>query len=192
MIWTYGKSLAHFGIKGQKWGIRRFQNEDGSYTPEGKERYSRRSKDIEYAKKYAKSQIEKDKKSLEYWRSEVQKSKDMPATREGIKKRINISDDDYDDYLREYKTPENIKKRIISDDQHEAKTFKESIKDWNKKLKSLEKVKVDVIMSDKQHQKQIDDIFTQAQGKFFRFVELYPLHEFINDSRKQDKRKSAS
>lgn len=27
--------LAHHGIKGQKWGIRRFQNEDGSYTDEG-------------------------------------------------------------------------------------------------------------------------------------------------------------
>lgn len=31
--------LVHHGILGQKWGIRRFQNEDGSYTPEGKERY---------------------------------------------------------------------------------------------------------------------------------------------------------
>ena len=30
--------LYHHGIKGQKWGIRRFQNEDGSYTAEGKER----------------------------------------------------------------------------------------------------------------------------------------------------------
>ena len=28
--------LVHFGIKGQKWGQRRYQNEDGSYTPEGK------------------------------------------------------------------------------------------------------------------------------------------------------------
>lgn len=28
--------LAHHGIKGQKWGIRRFQNEDGSLTPAGK------------------------------------------------------------------------------------------------------------------------------------------------------------
>ena len=34
-----GLTLAHHGIKGQKWGIRRFQNEDGSLTPEGKERY---------------------------------------------------------------------------------------------------------------------------------------------------------
>jgi len=32
--------LAHHGIKGQQWGNRRFQNEDGSLTPEGKERYS--------------------------------------------------------------------------------------------------------------------------------------------------------
>lgn len=31
--------LAHWGIKGQKWGVRRFQNEDGSLTPEGRKRY---------------------------------------------------------------------------------------------------------------------------------------------------------
>lgn len=32
--------LYHHGIKGQKWGIRRYQNEDGSLTPEGLARYS--------------------------------------------------------------------------------------------------------------------------------------------------------
>lgn len=31
--------LYHFGIKGQKWGIRRYQNSDGSLTKEGKQRY---------------------------------------------------------------------------------------------------------------------------------------------------------
>ena len=31
--------LAHHGIKGQKWGVRRFQNIDGSLTPAGKKRY---------------------------------------------------------------------------------------------------------------------------------------------------------
>ena len=30
--------LMHHGIKGQKWGVRRFQNPDGTYTPEGKAR----------------------------------------------------------------------------------------------------------------------------------------------------------
>lgn len=33
------KELYHHGIKGQKWGVRRFQNEDGSLTPAGKKRY---------------------------------------------------------------------------------------------------------------------------------------------------------
>ena len=31
--------LTHHGIKGQKWGQRRFQNEDGTWTAAGKERY---------------------------------------------------------------------------------------------------------------------------------------------------------
>ena len=33
--------LEHHGILGQKWGIRRYQNEDGSLTEAGKRRYSR-------------------------------------------------------------------------------------------------------------------------------------------------------
>lgn len=31
--------LEHAGIKGMKWGVRRYQNKDGSLTPEGKKRY---------------------------------------------------------------------------------------------------------------------------------------------------------
>ena len=33
-------NLYHWGVKGMKWGVRRFQNEDGSLTPAGKERYT--------------------------------------------------------------------------------------------------------------------------------------------------------
>jgi len=38
--------LMHYGIKGQKWGERRFQNPDGSLTPEGIRRYN------QYKEKY--------------------------------------------------------------------------------------------------------------------------------------------
>lgn len=38
--------LVHHGIKGQKWGVRRFQNEDGSYTSLGKKRYAGNVGDI--------------------------------------------------------------------------------------------------------------------------------------------------
>ena len=31
--------LKHYGIKGQKWGVRQYQNKDGSLTPAGKQRY---------------------------------------------------------------------------------------------------------------------------------------------------------
>lgn len=31
--------IYHHGIKGQKWGVRRFQNEDDSLTVQGKQRY---------------------------------------------------------------------------------------------------------------------------------------------------------
>lgn len=37
---SYYGEFYHHGIKGQRWGIRRFQNEDGSLTPAGEKRYS--------------------------------------------------------------------------------------------------------------------------------------------------------
>ena len=37
--WVVNDELYHHGIKGQKWGIRRYQNPDGTLTEEGKKRY---------------------------------------------------------------------------------------------------------------------------------------------------------
>ena len=39
--------LQHWGIKGQKWGVRRYQNADGSLTPAGIKRYRNEARDIE-------------------------------------------------------------------------------------------------------------------------------------------------
>jgi len=44
-------SLYHHGIKGQKWGVRRFQNLDRSLTPAGKERYGRGNSENDSGKK---------------------------------------------------------------------------------------------------------------------------------------------
>lgn len=46
-MWKYpeykDEELCHWGIKGMKWGQRRYQNKNGTLTPEGKRRYAEKS-----------------------------------------------------------------------------------------------------------------------------------------------------
>lgn len=37
----YDQELYHYGVKGMKWGIRRYQNKDGTLTSKGKKRYEK-------------------------------------------------------------------------------------------------------------------------------------------------------
>lgn len=49
----YPTYLIHYGIPNQKWGVRRFQNEDGTLTEEGLAR--RRKDNYKYLKEFAKN-----------------------------------------------------------------------------------------------------------------------------------------
>lgn len=62
----YPNELYHHGIKGQKWGIRRFQNADGSLTDAGKRRYygDAPTKADRKEKKQAIKEINKDRKAI--------------------------------------------------------------------------------------------------------------------------------
>lgn len=56
--------LYHHGIKGQKWGVRRFQNEDGSLTDEGKSLYFQK---VNAAHNKLKALNAGDKKTADYY-----------------------------------------------------------------------------------------------------------------------------
>ena len=45
--------LMHYGIKGQKWGVRRYQNKDGSLTAAGKNRYDTLTSAADKAKRFS-------------------------------------------------------------------------------------------------------------------------------------------
>lgn len=61
-MWTYNSNnnyLMHFGVKGMKWGVRRYQNKDGSLTPAGKKKVSKQYKRemIKYQKDSRKNEV---------------------------------------------------------------------------------------------------------------------------------------
>lgn len=72
----YSDEVFHSGIKGQKWGIRRFQNPDGSYTEEGKIRYGYKGRTNAVRKSLARGY----RKNLAKSEKAYQKSKNQKDT----------------------------------------------------------------------------------------------------------------
>lgn len=84
VITRHDSYLEHHGIKGQKHGVRRYQNEDGSLTPEGMERYGHKKdhsgENYRIGRKIATAPTKGvgwlQKKNAERLQRDVQKAKD--------------------------------------------------------------------------------------------------------------------
>lgn len=85
--------IAHYGIPGQKWGIRRYQNADGSLTEEGKRHYYGDGDDKDWKR------LNKDAKkdAEEYARAKAYYGEGAGNRRKAIKNRISerMKDPDY-------------------------------------------------------------------------------------------------
>lgn len=95
--YTYSNYICHHGIKGQKWGIRRYQNENGSLTSAGKKRYSsfatkRYEKKVQKYTQKAEKQEAKSKAAGNYVPSKYRRKAEEAASRA---KRSQEFDDNY-------------------------------------------------------------------------------------------------
>lgn len=116
--------LYHWGIKGMKWGIRRYQNKDGSLTPAGRKRYAEeeaklkaREKTIKGKEKEAARRAKLDAKKAELDAREAALKKGKAAKSETqdtqAKFKPKTFRDMTDDELREYTTRMQLEKQYI-------------------------------------------------------------------------------
>lgn len=83
----YSGELYHWGVKGMKWGVRRYQNKDGTMTEAGKKRYAREAreqgyKDYDdstgiYSKKTKKGRQDLDFDANAYAKKDYQRAKNL-------------------------------------------------------------------------------------------------------------------
>lgn len=114
-----GPELMHHGIKGQRWGVRRFQYEDGSYTQAGLARYNKSESEYKQSKGNLKSAVKAYRSgtgsegSVQNARAKYDKSKaELKRAKRQLKE--DVTRDKGRALYRKGKTIEGVEKRKIA------------------------------------------------------------------------------
>lgn len=113
--------LQHHGIPGMKWGIRRYQNKDGSLTAAGKKRY-----DNEFTKvKAAKAKLAKDKKVLDNKKKTQAKLDKLEKAKQDVVAKRKALKEEEQALKNKNKKPKN-EKPVETVEERRAKLLKSS------------------------------------------------------------------
>lgn len=116
--YTYSNELQHHGTRGMKWGIRRYQNKDGSLTPAGQKRYNKEAAELKKEEaKYKAEKKEFDNKQktqakfdkLDARRQKLEANKKALEEAKNANKKKNKSDDDKEEESVEAKRERLLK-----------------------------------------------------------------------------------
>ena len=141
--------LIHHGIKGQRWGVRRYQNEDGSLTEAGKKRYATEEAKAEYdsakseynkkAREFIKSGVPTTKHPIQNYNQKKEAYGDAFANM--VEARAKWKSSKYDDPIKKAKAEKKVYQKAL----HAAgqKWTEANLKNYNVGGKLEEKLKRD-------------------------------------------------